>query len=407
MSEYQYYEFKTIDRALTKAEMVALRAISTRAVITSTSFTNHYEWGDLKADPLKLLAEYFDAFVYVTNWGTRDFHLRLPQKSVDFKKLRAMLPGKSVRARSSGKSLIVSFEAEVESDDWDDGDSWMGALISLRSDLLRGDLRCLYLGWLHCAENEEFSKDALEPPVPGGLAELSASLNSLIEYLAIDQDLVEVAVAASAPLHAGPSRKELVAWIRGLPEKDKDDLLLTAALNPSEQCRNELLQPFQLQNAPSTVSSTKRRTAGELLAAAHALAEERSRVQEAKRVADAARQKAKDAADRIEYLKQLAKRTNTVWEQVESYIQKRQPKDYDRAVILLTDLRDIAVHQGSGSEFQAALEKLRKNHAAKDPFLRRLNKASLYPRQFQPRIVTAIPGRQQRVELTSPESVKK
>ena len=55
MSEYQYYDFKAIDHALTKTEMAALRAISTRAVITTTSFTNHYEWGDLKANPLKLL----------------------------------------------------------------------------------------------------------------------------------------------------------------------------------------------------------------------------------------------------------------------------------------------------------------------------------------------------------------
>ncbi len=69
MSEYQYYDFKAIDHALTKTEMAALRSISMRAVITSTSFTNHYEWGDLKADPIKLLEKYFDAFVYVTNWG--------------------------------------------------------------------------------------------------------------------------------------------------------------------------------------------------------------------------------------------------------------------------------------------------------------------------------------------------
>ena len=55
MSEYQYYEFRSMDRALTKAEVAVLRSISTRAVITTTSFTNHYEWGDLKADPLKLL----------------------------------------------------------------------------------------------------------------------------------------------------------------------------------------------------------------------------------------------------------------------------------------------------------------------------------------------------------------
>ena len=31
--------------------VAALRDLSTRAVITSTSFTNHYEWGDLKAEP--------------------------------------------------------------------------------------------------------------------------------------------------------------------------------------------------------------------------------------------------------------------------------------------------------------------------------------------------------------------
>ena len=54
MSEYQYYDFKAIDHALTKTEMAALRAISTRAVITTTSFTNHYEWGDLKADRSQL-----------------------------------------------------------------------------------------------------------------------------------------------------------------------------------------------------------------------------------------------------------------------------------------------------------------------------------------------------------------
>jgi hypothetical protein len=45
VSEYQYYDFRAIDRPLAKKEMAALRSISTRAAITATSFTNHYEWG--------------------------------------------------------------------------------------------------------------------------------------------------------------------------------------------------------------------------------------------------------------------------------------------------------------------------------------------------------------------------
>jgi hypothetical protein len=378
VSEYQYYDFKAIDSALTKAEMSALRAISTRAAITTTSFTNHYEWGDLKADPLKLLEKYFDAFVYVANWGTRELHLRLPQELVDFKQLKSILPSKAARVRSAGQFVIVSFESEVEADDWDDGTGWMGSLVSLRSDLLRGDLRCLYLGWLMCAQDEEFSGDALEPPVPAGLRELSAPLDSLIEFLGIDEDLVEVAAAASAPLRAGPSHKELATWIRGLPEKAKDDLIVGALAESGERWRIELLHSFQQESAnAASHGAGERRTVKDLLTAARACADDRARKLDAKRAAEAARQKAKEEADRALYLEGLAKREKAVWKQVEAYIQKRQPKDYERAVILLVDLHDLAVRQEDETGFQLTIEELRKTHAAKGAFLRRLAQAKL------------------------------
>ena len=379
MSEYQYYDFKAIDHALTKTEMAALRAISTRAVISTTSFTNHYEWGDLKADPLKLLEKYFDASVYVANWGTREFHLRLPQERVDFKQLKSILPGKSAHVRSAGKFVIVSFESEVESDDdWDDGTGWMGSLVSLRSDLLRSDLRCLYLGWLHSVECHEFSEDALEPPVPAGLRELSAPLDSLIEFLGIDEDLVEVAASASAPLQAGPSRNDLAAWVRGLPANEKESLTIDFLSESGERSRLELLQRFQRENAVAARDSAiVRRTVKDLLAEARVRADERARQLNAKRAADAARKKAMDEADRALYLEALAKREKVAWKQVEAYIQKRQPKEYERAVILLVDLHDLAVRQGDETGFQLTMEELRKTHAAKGTFLRRLAKANL------------------------------
>jgi hypothetical protein len=379
MSEYQYYDLKAIDRALTKTEMTALRSISTRAVITSTSFTNHYEWGDLKADPLKLLATYFDAFVYVANWGAREFHLRLPQELVDAKQLKAMLPGKSVQVRGAGKFVTISFESEVEpDDDWDDGTGWMGSLISLRTDLLRGDFRCLYLGWLFSVQNGEFSDEVLEPPVSAGLRELSAPYNSLIEFLGIDEDLVEVAASASEPLKAGPSRKELAAWIRGLPEKEKDGLLVDALTEMDERWRIELLRRFEHENvAVSDHGAVDRRRVADLLAASHARAEERKRKLNAQRAAEAALEKAKEEANRTLFLDQLAKREKAVWKEVDAYIQKRQPNDYDRAVALLSNLRDLAVRQGGEDEFHLTMEDLRRTHSAKDSFLRRLAKAKL------------------------------
>jgi len=380
VSEYQYYDFRAHDRPLTRNEMAALRAISTRATITATSFTNHYEWGDLKANPSKLLEKYFDAFVYVANWGTHEFYIRLPQGSVDYKLLKAMVPGESLRIRKTATFVIVEFGFESEWDGEDDGTGWMASLIPLRSDLLRGDLRCLYLGWLRCAQDGGLDEDKLEPPVPAGLEELSGPLHALIEFLKIDEDLVEVAAQASKPLAAGPSRRELSAWIQGLPEKDKNELLITAAVDQDERWRNDLVRRFRrtnLQQASDVLTPSERRKAGDLLAAGQTRAKERARLLNERRTAEAAKRRAEDLAHRARYLDQLGRRQAEIWKQVATHVQTRQPKDYDRAVSLLIDLHDFAVCRGKTAGFQTALEKIRQVHAAKESFLRRLAKASL------------------------------
>ena len=380
MSEYQYYDFRALDRPLTRNEMAALRAISTRATITATSFTNHYEWGDLKANPSKLLEKYFDAFVYVANWGTHEFYIRLPQGSVDYKFLKAMVPGESLRIRKTATFVIVEFRFESEWDGEDDGTGWMASLMPLRSDLLRGDPRCLYLGWLRCLQDGGLDEDKLEPPVPAGLEELSGPLHALIEFLKIDEDLVEVAAQASKPLAVGPSRRELSAWIRGLPEKAKNELLITAAVDQDERWRNDLVRRFRRTNsqqASDVLTASERRKAGDLLAAGQTRAKERVRPLNEQRTADAAKRRAEDLANWARYLDQLGRRQAESWKQVAAHVQTRQPKDYDRAVSLLIDLHDIAVSRGRTAGFQTALEKIRQVHAAKESFLRRLAKASL------------------------------
>ena len=91
----------------------------------------------------------------------------------------------------------------------------------------------------------------------------------------------------------------------------------------------------------------------------------------------AAKRRAEDLANRARYLDQLGRRQPEIWKPVAGYVQTRQPKDYDRAVSLLIDLHDLAVCRGQTAGFQAALEKVRQVHAAKEGFLRRLAKANL------------------------------
>lgn len=56
--------------------------MSSRGRITSSGFVNHYQWGDLKADPAKWMERYFDVHVYLANWGTRRIMLRLPKAAL-------------------------------------------------------------------------------------------------------------------------------------------------------------------------------------------------------------------------------------------------------------------------------------------------------------------------------------
>ena len=83
MSEYQYYEFVAIDRALSAKQQDELRAVSTRGRISSTSFVNDYQWGDLKADPRVWMERHFDAHLYLANWGTHRIALRLPRAALE------------------------------------------------------------------------------------------------------------------------------------------------------------------------------------------------------------------------------------------------------------------------------------------------------------------------------------
>ena len=83
MSEYQYHEFLALDRPLNSEAMSALRAISSRSEITPTRKSNVYQYGNFEGDPHALMARYFDAAFYDSNWGTRWLMLKLPCALVD------------------------------------------------------------------------------------------------------------------------------------------------------------------------------------------------------------------------------------------------------------------------------------------------------------------------------------
>ncbi len=386
MSEYQYYEFRAVDRPLDKGEMAELRALSTRATITPTSFVNEYHWGDFKGNPSTLMERYFDAFLYFANWGTHWFMLRLPRALLDLETATLYCSCEAVTAWEKGDYVILEFRSEDESGDWyEDEEGSLSSLIPLRAEIASGDLRSLYLGWLLCAQNGEMDEDDREPPVPPGLGDLSASLRAFADFLRVDSDLIEIAAQRSASAStAGPLAADLQRWIVALPDSEKNELLLRLAEGSDPHLRAELLQRFR--SASTSAGITKedalegRRTVGELLASAEARAAARQREIAEREARERARRQREQAAARAKYLDTLAPRKEEVWNQVEAHIETKRPKEYEEAVRLLKDLRDLEAGMAGTGEFEARLGQLRDRHAKKPSLIERLDRAGLVTR---------------------------
>lgn len=275
MSEYQYYEFQALDKPLSKRQLSELRALSTRARITAVSFVNDYQWGDLKADPKSLMTRYFDAHLYLANWGARRLMLRLPKQFVDQKSLSAYCRGYALTIRQAREHVILDFcsEGDADSDDFLRTEGWLGSLIPLRREILEGDLRSLYLGWLLSLQAGELGDRGREPPIPIGMSRLSGSLEALIDFLRLDPELVRASVQTQ-PDRPGASRRtrasELRKWVAKLPVSEKNDILLRLAQGEEPHVRADLLRRFRRSQRASRASKAARpkgRTVGQLLAA--------------------------------------------------------------------------------------------------------------------------------------------
>jgi hypothetical protein len=377
MSEYQYYEFQAIDRPLTSSEIDKLRSYSTRARITSTSFVNDYSWGSFKGDEDAWMEKYFDAFLYLANWGTHVLKLRLPSHLLDVRTAKEYCGGESVREKA-GKVIVSFLSEDEEGDDWVEGEDQLSSMISVRADLARGDLRALYLGWLLRAQIGNLNDDGVEPPMPPGLGQLSGSIESLAEFLRIDGDLIDVAAQASPPLNdAAATRPALQAWVANLPDKEKDETLAKLILGGDHAVIAALQQRFFKAHADEITKPARvRRTVAALLRAAEEQSEKRRRA-EAKLCAKATARREREAAlAREKHLKSLAGREGKLWADVKSLVASKRQLDFDRAVTILVDLRDLAAGE-AGSDFQLRVRELRQMHARKRTFLERLEIAGL------------------------------
>ncbi|MGE0653585.1 MAG: hypothetical protein AB7P12_17860 [Alphaproteobacteria bacterium] len=368
MSEYQYYEFLAIEQPLDRAARAALRSISSRAQITARSFTNHYEWGDLKGDPRKFMERWFDLHLYLANWGTRRLMMRLPKRSVERAEIERFLREiEWVEVWRSGNNLIVDIHRdEVEpDDDGNDGSGWLTALAPLRTDVLSGDFRLFYLLWLAAVQEERVADDEVEP-LPG-IGPLTDALEGFVEFFGIDPDLVRAAAERRSDI-ATPSRNDLRKMLAAIPESEKTELLLRVA-----QGHTHVAAEIKGRLRTKRPAPVAHRTAGALRSRAREIAEARERAADQRREAERQRQAKMAEKARRARLKALKQRGEGTWREIEAEIKRRNAAGYDRAATLLADLQALAIEEGSQTDFRRRLAAIRAQHEKKGKFIERLN----------------------------------
>ena len=375
MSEYQYYEFQAIDRPLGEADRQALQALSSRARVTATSFINHYNYGDFKGDPRKLMERWFDLHLYLANWGTRRLMIRLPRRFLDPSRLDVFLRKVEwVEVLESGENLIVDIhyhDEELRYAGWEEGEGWLGALGPLRADLLAGDPRLFYLLWLTAAEAGDLNDDEKEP-LPG-VGPLTGGLDAFADFFHIDPDLVRASAERPANADDGAISGDAVRGaIAAIPEAEKIALLQRLLDGDPHVTAEVRIKVREAIASAAGDAPERRRSVADLRARAAAIRKERETAAAERREAERRRQAETEEKARRVRLSALVKRGARVWDEVDAEIERRNAAGYERAVGLLRDLGVLAEEDGSVKEFSDRVRVLQARHEKKRRFIERL-----------------------------------
>ncbi len=283
MSEFLFYDFRAIDQPLSPKEQKEVSAWSSRAKVSARKAVFTYAYGDFTVKPLVAIEKYFDSLLYWASWGNKKLIFRFPLTAINLEVLESFSftltsydlgfdYGIKIHVRPHHVLLEFYTTNEDEEDYVDEAGKEMDQFTQIREAILTEDYRCLFLFWLHLAQtleehNPKLIPNFTLPTIPSGLKNLSAELETFVDFFGIDRFLIRAAG------HFSPEpiaiENAFAQALTQLPESEKDEWLLRlAAQEPrlDRQFKNRLASFLQKEDAAAT--STEKVQLADILALA-------------------------------------------------------------------------------------------------------------------------------------------
>ena len=276
MSEYQYYEWLALDTLLTDAQVGAVERLSSHMdVVTEAQAVVTYSYGDFKHDPLKVLVNYFDAFLYAANWGARTLAFRFPKSLLTKKALSPYLLEDVIELKIVDSHWVLSLKSGDEGGgDWVEAEGMLNRMADIRRQISNRDYRALYLLWLAETKRRaswddgdddddiEGSSQCEAPPAPAGLKSLGASLSAFCGFFEIDRQLVSTAAKDNpAPTARPMTRAKLKLAVAALSRETANDYLLRL-LSDEPQLGAKLRQQLDQESSATPTGERRVKRAG-------------------------------------------------------------------------------------------------------------------------------------------------
>jgi hypothetical protein len=136
MSEYQYYEFCSINKPLTSEARKEMSSLSSCANVGTHNASYVYNYGDFRGNSDKLLLKYFDFFFYISNFGTIRLTFKYNASQINIDEMKKYCVEDVIEYEQYGQDILLDISLQNEDGfGWTEGEGVLADLLPLYDEI--------------------------------------------------------------------------------------------------------------------------------------------------------------------------------------------------------------------------------------------------------------------------------